>query len=142
MGWHIDILISLIYFDASDEGYDIDFGFGILEPSDADLFDVEALQFRVDHHCFLVETVIGVEPQFTLHPLQLDQVPYAIVQQLRVFHDELARLPADAQPTTNQLKFNRNYLVMVMMTLFWISSMIKGLPERWGNDEDPFRCVG
>lgn len=54
--------MTVIYFDTSNEGFDIDFRFGILESSDADLLDVETLQFWVDRNSFLMETVVSIEP--------------------------------------------------------------------------------
>ena len=54
--------MNAIYFNASNEGFDIDFWFGILQSTDADLLNVETLQFRIDWNCFLIDTIVSVEP--------------------------------------------------------------------------------
>ena len=41
-------------------------------------------QFRIDGHGFLIEFVVGFEPEFTLHPFEFSPVPFAIVERLPI----------------------------------------------------------
>jgi len=74
-GWlqpHVLLVSQSQIFYASDEGLNADFWFRILQPSDADLFNIEALKFRVYWNGFLIKTIVGIKPQFSKHPLQLN----------------------------------------------------------------------
>lgn len=88
------------YLDAADESG----GVGRFQSAEDDSGRHQAGQFRIDGHGFLVEAVVGVEPELALHPLEFGPVPFAVVERLRVGQRELARFPGDAQFPTDGLR--------------------------------------
>jgi hypothetical protein len=76
----IIIIIVVRYLDATDESG----GVGRFQSAENDFGRHQTGQFGIDGHGFLIESVVGVEPEFTLHPFEFSPVPFAIVERLRI----------------------------------------------------------